>query len=266
MLVDSHCHIEMADFDADRSEMLKRAEGAGVVRILCIGTGDWRKQSMSRAGNLAEQFDFIDTSVGIHPHDAALYDSAVESEILKFADRSKVVGWGEIGLDYHYNHADQETQLRVFRRQTDLARELELPVIVHSRDAEEDTIRVLREANRMPLAGVMHCYGGSRDTARRCIDLGFFISFAGNVTFNKATNLQDVARDIPLDWLLIETDAPYLSPVPLRGKRNEPAHVKHTAQFLAELRSEPRKLIEEATARNYFRLFHEQSNGWKKLL
>ncbi len=260
MLVDSHCHIEMADFDADRSEVLKRAEEAGVVRILCIGTGDWRQHSMSRARDLADQFDFIDTSIGIHPHDAVLYDLAVETEVLKFADGRKVVGWGEIGLDYHYNHADRETQLTVFRRQMDLAWEFKLPVIVHSRDAEEDTVRVLRDASRMPLAGVMHCYGGSWETARRCIDLGFFVSFAGNVTFKKAADLQDVARSVPLDWLLVETDAPYLSPVPLRGKRNEPAHVKHTARFLAELRGEPCEGIEEATARNYFRLFHEQSH------
>lgn len=255
MLVDSHCHLEASEFDLDRLIVLERAQAAGVGRILCIGAGDWKGQSVTRAVELAQRCDWVDASIGIHPHDADYYGRDVEAQLLEVVKRPKVVGWGEIGLDYHYLHAGRETQLRVFRRQTELAYQYRLPVIVHTREAEKDTLEILNEAHRLPLAGVMHCWGGSWVMARECLDLGFFISFAGNVTFKKAADLQEVACKIPLDRLLVETDAPYLSPVPVRGRRNEPAHVQHVVRFLADLRGESLARVEEATTENYFRLF-----------
>ena len=257
MLVDSHCHIEMSDFAGDRTQVLQRAGAAGVGRILCIGSGDWKAQSMRLAAEVAEQHSEVDTTVGLHPHDAEFYGAAVEAELLARVKHPKVVGWGEVGLDYHYLHSERSAQLRAFSRQMELAYQHSLPVIIHSRSAEADTVRVLREASRLPLAGVMHCFGGSWEMAQECLDLGFFISFAGNVTFRKATALQEVARRVPVERLLIETDAPFLSPVPVRGTRNEPAHVKHVAHFLADLRGQECQDLEETTARNYLRLFRQ---------
>ncbi|MBI4456540.1 MAG: TatD family hydrolase [Acidobacteria bacterium] len=261
MLVDSHCHIEGPEFASDRSEVLQRAEAAGIGRILCIGSGDWSRGSMSQAVELAEQCELVDASIGIHPHDAECYDERVEACILSVARHPTVVGWGEIGLDYHYQRADRDTQLKVFRRQLELAYQWQMPVIIHSREAEQDTLQLLREVSRLPLAGVMHCYGGSWDMARGCMDLGFLISFAGNVTYRKATVIQDAARRVPLDYLLVETDAPYLSPMPVRGKRNEPAHVQYIVRFLEGLRGESCQRVEEATAENYFRLFKRAATG-----
>lgn len=261
MLVDSHCHIEGPEFDSDRPEMMERAGVAGVSGMLCIGSGDLKRRSMCRAAEVAEQWEPVDTSIGVHPQDASAYDAAVEAEVLSFVRHPKVVGWGEIGLDYHYGLAERETQLRVFRRQLELAYSWRLPVIIHSRDAEEDTVRTLREAARLVEAGVMHCFGGSGEMAAACLDLGFYISFAGNVTFKKATNLWDVARQIPLERLLVETDAPFLAPVPVRGKRSEPAFVQHVARFLAELRGESLSQFRETTTANYFRLFKRDRGG-----
>ncbi|MBI3939636.1 MAG: TatD family hydrolase [Acidobacteria bacterium] len=255
MLVDSHCHIEGPEFDEDRLEVLARAEAAGIVRMLCIGTGDWKRRSMQEAIRLAEQSERVDTSVGVHPHDAGWYDNSVEAEVLRLVRHPKVVGWGEIGLDYHTLHADRETQLRVFQRQLALAYQWRLPVIVHSRKAGEDTLRLLTQARRLSNAGVMHCYGGGWEMARACLDLGFFISFAGNVTFKNATDLQEVARRVPADRLLVETDSPYLAPVPVRGRRNEPVYLRHVTRFLSELRREPCARLEQASAENYFLLF-----------
>jgi TatD DNase family protein len=156
-------------------------------------------------------------------------------------------------------HAERQTQISVFRRQMDLAQRHRLPVIIHMRDAEQDTLQVLRQSPRLPLAGVMHCFGGDWQTACQCMDLDFFISFAGNVTFKKAVELQEVARKIPADRLLVETDSPYLSPEPVRGRRNEPAHVRYVVQFLAQLRGEPCQSLEETTSRNYLRLFRRRN-------
>jgi TatD DNase family protein len=255
MLIDSHCHIETEDFDADRDDVIHRAQAEGVDRILCIGTGDWNRRSVSRAVQLAENFDCVDTTTGIHPHDAEFYDEHVEKFVLQFASHHKVIGWGEIGLDYHYMHAAAEKQRLVFRRQMELARDAGLPVIIHSREAGRDTVSVLEQSPRLDPAGVMHCFGGDWEMAGRCMDLGFLISFAGNVTFKNARDLQEVARKVPLDRLLVETDSPFLAPVPVRGRRNEPAHVKHVARFLADLRDEPLERIENQTTKNFYRLF-----------
>ena len=247
----------MSQFDADRDAVLARASEAGVRRILCIGSGDWQAGSNQRASRLAEACDLVDASVGIHPHDAACFGPEAEAQLLTFLEGPKIVGWGEIGLDYYYLHADAPTQIRAFARQLDLAYERRLPVIIHSRSAEADTVAALKQARRLPLAGVMHCFGGTWETAEACLELGFFISFAGNVTFRNAAPLQEVARRVPLDRLLVETDSPFLAPVPLRGQRNEPANVAHVARFLAQLRGEDCAVLEEAASSNYFRLFGE---------
>lgn len=247
----------MSQFDADRDEVLARASAAGVRRILCIGSGDWQAHSNRQASLLAASCDFMDTSVGLHPHDAAVFGPEAEADLVAAASHPKVVAWGEIGLDYHYLHADVPTQKAAFVRQLELAYERQLPVIIHSRSADADTVEALRQAPRLPLAGVMHCFGGSWETAEACLALGFFISFAGNVTFRNAAALQAIAKRIPRDRLLVETDSPFLSPVPVRGWRNEPAHVAHVARFLAQLRGEDGEGLEDAASSNYFRLFGE---------
>src|SRR2546423_710579 len=237
MFIDSHCHIDGAEYDADREDVIARARDAGVTTMLNVGTGDPHSGAFERAVELAETHEGIYAAIGVHPHDAKLFDNAAEQRLLDLARRSEqVIAWGEIGLDYHYDHSPRDVQREVFKRQLGLVRALNLPVVIHSREADTDTISILREAlaGYQP-AGVMHCFGGSLGMAEAAIDLGFFISFAGNLTFKKAEDLRDVARELPLDRLLIETDCPYLTPVPFRGKRNEPARVVETARCLAEL-------------------------------
>jgi len=270
--VDSHCHIDGPEFDADREEVITRARAAGVEVMLNVGTGDPHSGAFDRAVGLAEKHDEIYAAVGVHPHDAKLFDDRAERHLIELVRQSKrVIAWGEIGLDYHYDHSPRDVQREVFRRQLRLARELELPVVIHSREADDDTIEILREelnesgmgvspVNHAQDAhatktGVLHCFGGSLAMARTAIDLGFFISFAGNLTFKKAADLRDVARQLPLERLLIETDCPYLTPVPFRGKRNEPARVIETARCLAELHGKEWEEIGRVTSENFSRLF-----------
>ena len=225
--------------------------------MLNVGTGDPHSGAFERAVALAESHKDIFAAVGVHPHDAKLFDEAAEQKLVNLIKKSaRVIAWGEIGLDYHYDHSPREVQREVFRRQLRLARTADLPVVIHSRAADEDTIAILREEladyNR---GGVMHCFGGSLSMAESAIDLGFFISFAGNLTFKKAESLREVARQLPLDRLMIETDCPYLTPVPFRGKRNEPARVVETARCLAELHDETLEEIGRITSENFGKLF-----------
>jgi TatD DNase family protein len=193
----------------------------------------------------------------VHPHDAKLFDDSAEQLLLKLIQQSRrVIAWGEIGLDYHYDHSPREIQREVFRRQLRTARSLGLPVIIHSREADDDTIAILREElNGYERAGVLHCFGGSLAMARDAIGLGFFVSFAGNLTFKKAEDLREVATELPLDRLLIETDCPYLTPIPFRGRRNEPAHVVETGRCLAGLHSIEVEEIGRISSENFVRLF-----------
>lgn len=237
MFIDSHAHIDGPEFDADREEVMKRARDASVSTILNVGTGDPHSGALERAVELAEQHEGIYTAVGTHPHDAKLYDDKAEEKIKGLIKSPRVVAWGEIGLDFHYDHSPRDVQREVFRRQLRAAREHSLPVIVHTRQAEEDTVGILRsEWAGSKLAGVMHCFSGSARLAERCLELGFMISFSGIVTFKKAEELRAIALDVPIQRLLIETDCPYLAPVPYRGKRNEPAYLVEVARCLAELR------------------------------
>ena len=256
MFVDSHCHVDGSDYDADRDEVIERARDAGVTTMLNVGTGDPHSGAFERAVELAEKHRSVYAAVGVHPHDAKLFDERAEQLLVDLAKRERVIAWGEIGLDYHYDHSPREVQCEVFRRQLRLARVARLPVVIHSREADDDTSAILRdELQDYDRGGVLHCFAGSLAMAQSAIDLGFYISFAGNLTFKKADDLRVIARQLPLDRLLIETDCPYLSPAPFRGKRNEPARVVETARCLAELHGKELEQVGAITSENFARLF-----------
>src|SRR5215831_15249753 len=206
--IDSHCHIDGPEYDADRESVITAAHDAGVTVMLNVGTGDPHSGTFERAVALAEQHEQIYAAIGVHPHDAKLFDEPAEQRLMNLArQRRKVIAWGEIGLDYHYDHSPRAVQRSVFQRQLRIARELKLPVVIHSREAHEDTINIMRdELVGYDRAGVLHCFGGDLQMAQAAIELGFYISFAGNLTFKKAEDLREIARQLPLDRLLIETD------------------------------------------------------------
>lgn len=261
MYIDSHAHLDGPKFDADRAEVLARAREAGLERILTIGSGTG-PGSLDCAIKIAEQHDWIYATVGIHPHEARLATEADYSEMQQLAASPKVIAWGEIGLDYFYDHSPREVQQEVFRRQMELARAAKLPIIIHCRpsnnseNAWDDTIQMLRD-HWAPsgLPGILHCFTGEWKHAQAALDIGFYISFAGNVTFPKAENIREAARKVPPDRLLIETDCPFLAPAPHRGKRNEPAFVVNTAEAIGQLRGTQKEAIGQATAANFHTLF-----------
>ena len=257
MFIDSHAHIDGEEFDADRDEVVSRARAAGVRAILNVGTGDPHGGNFERAVAVAEKYEGVYAAAGVHPHDARLYDEAAERRLLEVLRGSgRVVALGEIGLDYHYDNSPRDVQQEVFARQLRLARSESLPVIIHSREADDDTAEILnRELEGSGHGGVMHCFGGGPALAEAALALGFYISFAGNVTFKKADALHEVALTVPLNRLLVETDCPYLAPVPHRGRRNEPAYVVETARFLAELRGVSHEEMGRVTSENFARLF-----------
>lgn len=258
MFIDSHAHIDGPEFDTDRELVIQRARDAGVSRILNIGTGDPHSGVMERAVELAENNSDIYAAIGTHPHDARLFDERAEERIWKLATSSKkVIAWGEIGLDFHYDNSPREVQLDVFQWQLRLARELRLPVIIHTREAEVETAETLESHwadSKLP--GIMHCFSGSAGLAEKAVDMGFSISFSGIISFKKAEELRDVARQVPLDRLLIETDCPFLAPVPFRGKRNEPAYVVEVARSLADLRGIAIEELARITTNNFARMFN----------
>jgi TatD DNase family protein len=257
MYVDSHAHIDGPEFDQDREEVIQRARDAGVSAILNVGTGDPHSGTLERALELSEKYEDIYTAVGTHPHDARLFDDKAEQRINHLIKgSSRVIAWGEIGLDFHYDNSPRAVQMEVFRRQLMLARNAGLPVIVHTRDAENETGEILESTwagSKLP--GIMHCFSGSFALAEKAIGLGLSISFSGIVTFKKADELRAVAKQVPLDRLLIETDCPYLAPVPFRGKRNEPAYVVEVARCLAGIHEVSMEKMGEITAGNFERLF-----------
>jgi TatD DNase family protein len=262
MFVDSHAHIDGEEFDADRDEVVARAREAGVGAILNVGTGEPHAGNFERAVAVAEKYEGVYAAAGVHPHDARLYDGAAETRLLEIIRRGPpVVALGEIGLDYHYDNSPRDVQREVFAAQLRLARAEGLPVIIHSREADEDTASILRhELAGAETFGVMHCFGGGPALAGTALELGFMISFAGNVTFKKAENLREVARTVPPERLLVETDCPFLAPVPLRGRRNEPAFVVETARFLAGLRGIEPEELGRVTSKNFSRLFGIELN------
>lgn len=252
--VDSHCHIDGEAFDADRDAVVERARAAGVCAMLNIGTGSPNGDDFERAVRVAERYENVFTAIGVHPHDAKEYDDRAENYLIDLVKSSeKVIAWGEIGLDFYYDHSPREIQIEVFRRQIRTAKDLNLPIIIHSRESDAETVEILRSecAEKDFRGGIMHCFGGTAEVARDLMDIGFLISFAGNVTFKKAENLRDAARVVPLEKLLIETDCPFLTPVPFRGKRNEPALVVHTAKFLADFYAVKLESLAERTTKNF---------------
>jgi len=296
-IIDSHCHIDGEAFDADRDEVVARAKESGVAAMLNVGTGDPHSDDFQKAVAVAEKYENVYASVGVHPHDAKLYDDAAEAHLIELAKSSaKVIAWGEIGLDYYYDHSPRDVQREVFRRQIGTAKKLNLPIIVHSRDANDDTVGILTEEFRrsgdtpVPMSvastrtgaddsetsrgndfiaggtgdadksvrapsGIMHCFGGTPQMAEALMKIGFLISFAGNVTFKKAENLREAARAVPLNKLLVETDCPFLTPVPFRGKRNEPSYVVHTAKFLADFYGVEFEMLAAQTTQNFLDFF-----------
>ena len=252
MLIDSHAHLDMAEFDPDREEVLNRAREGGVTRVIAVGVD---LQSSSQALMLAKAHDFVFSTVGYHPHEAKELNPEALQRICALAEDPKVVAWGEIGLDFFKLYSPREQQLAAFERQLDLASERRLPVVIHDRDAHAEIIDALRKREKSGLRGVIHCFSGDYDLALEFIRLGFSISIPGIVTYKQATDLQEVAARIPMETLLVETDAPYLSPVPMRGKRNEPLFVTHTARKIAELRSMSIEELSARTVENTVRLF-----------
>jgi len=252
MLIDSHAHLDMDDFDADRDHVIKRAVQGGVARIVTIGID---LASSRKAIEIAQKYEHIYAAVGYHPHNADEADSKDLEKLRALASESKVVAWGEIGLDFFRRHSPPEKQVAAFERQLDIASEQGLPVIIHDRDAHTDLLRILKSRKRQ-YRGVIHCFSGNYDLAMALTDLGFCISFPGTVTYKNAVDTQAVATRIPLERLLVETDCPYLTPVPFRGKRNEPLYVKHTAEKIAQLRKLDFEDLAQATSANTIRLFN----------
>ncbi len=254
MLVDSHCHLDFEQLSTQIDDVLRRAKLAGVGHMLTIGT---KLRQFDGVRNIAEQHDNIHCSVGIHPHEAEEEGADVTvQKLLDLADHPKVVAIGETGLDYFYEHSPRDIQKQSFRIHIEAARQSGLPLIVHTRDADEDTIEILHEEYaRGPFSGVIHCFSSGWEVAEKSMEIGFFISISGIVTFKAAQDLKDHVTRIPLDRLLVETDSPYLAPVPNRGKTNEPAFVAHTAACVADLKQVPAQELADKTTENFFKLF-----------
>ncbi len=251
MLIDTHCHLDMEAFDNDRDEVIKRASDAGIKYIINAGTD---REGNIRGLEMFREHPYIYSAAGIHPHDAKKLDYSLYKELAKWIKEPKVIAVGEIGLDYHYLHSPKGVQIEAFRRQIALAQDAGLPVIVHSREAKNDTLRVLRE-EISDSTGVLHCFSGDTDMAKKAMELGFYISLAGQVTFRNARVMREIAEFVPDEFLLIETDAPYLSPEPMRGRRNEPAFLKHTAEVIAGIRGITVADLARITTLNAMKLF-----------
>jgi TatD DNase family protein len=254
-IIDSHAHLEFPQFDADRDAMLARARDAGIETILAIGSGT-ASDRLDAAIPFAEKYDWIYATMGVHPHESKLATEEWFTELARLARHPRVLAWGEIGLDYFYDHSPRDVQRTVFERQLVLAREANLPVVIHCRDAWPDGLRILEENWRVTgLGGIFHCFTGSLADAQRGLDMGFLISFSCNVTYPKMAHLLQTAAALPLDGMLTETDSPFLPPQAIRGKRNEPANVVEVARALANVRNLAPEEIAQATAANFRRFF-----------
>ncbi len=256
-LVDSHCHLDFPDFAEELDAVVARARASGVGRLLTICT---RLSKFDQVLNIAERFDRMFCSVGVHPHEAAHEPDIALERIVTLAKHPKVVGIGETGLDYYYDKSPRDRQQEVFRLHIEAARQTGLPQIVHSRDADEDTVKLLREGAETggrsgDLRGVIHCFTATQYLADAALEIGFLISLSGIVTFKNAEALRHVAKSVPLNRLLVETDAPYLAPMPMRGKRNEPSFVRHTAAYVADMLGVPFAELAARTTANFERLF-----------
>jgi TatD DNase family protein len=254
-LVDSHAHLEFPQFDEDRQAVLERAREVGVELLLAIGSGSG-PQRLDAALPFAEEHDWICATVGIHPHDAKDVTEEHFGRLDELARHPRVIAWGEMGLDYYYDHSPREVQKEVFIRQLGQAERAELPLVIHCRDAWADCLGILEEKWKPTgLGGILHCFTGTREDAERGLAMGFMVSFAGNLTYPKMQHLRDTAAVLPIESLLIETDSPFLPPQKLRGKRNEPANVLEVARTLGNVRNSSGERIGEATAENFCRFF-----------
>lgn len=254
MLFDTHAHLNDAKFDADREQVIERAHNEyNVSRIVNVG---YNRETIPSCLELAETYDFIYAAVGWHPHDAKRMRDEDLHWIEQLTSHEKVVAIGEMGLDYYWDNSPRDMQADVFRKQIALAKKVKLPIIIHDRDAHEDVVRILQEEQAQDVGGVMHCFGGDWDIAKQCLELGFYIGFGGPITFKKADDVRDVVRKVPLDRLLLETDCPYLAPVPKRGKRNESGYVAYIAQKMAEIRSMDIDQLAAQTMENACQLFN----------
>jgi TatD DNase family protein len=253
MLVDSHCHLEFPDFAPEQDQVIARARAAGIGHMLTIST---RVDQFDVIARLAEAHDDISCTIGTHPHSADDEVDVTTEQLVELAKHPKVVGVGETGLDYYYDNSPREIQQEAFRRHIRAAIQLDMPLIVHTRDADADTIRILREEGTgTRLSGLLHCFSSSAQLAEEALDFGFYISFSGIVTFKNSGSLREIAKAVPLDRMLVETDAPFLAPIPKRGQRNEPAYVVHTAATLADLHNIDVATLGERTSANFFTLF-----------
>jgi len=262
-LIDTHCHVDVDDFDADRGEVIGRAADNNIAAMLTLGTD---MASSSRCVDLAERHPGVYAAVGLHPNDAGKYEEGLWLELERLAAHPKVIAWGEIGLDYHWDFATKEQQFRIFRRQLAIARDLDLPIVVHIRKAHADTLAILSEPAFADVTGILHCWSGNLDDARRGIGLGYLIGIGGPLTYKKST-LPEIAAELPWESLVVETDSPYLAPVPKRGKRNEPALVRHTFDRLVALKGDRSA---ETAARtlwaNFRRLFPRFTDDYETAL
>jgi TatD DNase family protein len=253
MLFDTHVHLNAEQFNEDLEEVISRAKEAGVGKMVVVG---FDRPTIERAMELVERYDFLYASIGWHPVDAIDMTDEDLVWIEELSSHSKVVALGEMGLDYHWDKSPKEIQKEVFRKQIHLAKKVKLPIVIHNRDATQDIVDILREEGAEEVGGIMHCFSGSPEIAQECVDMNFYISLGGPVTFKNAKKPKEVAKEIPLERLLIETDCPYLAPHPNRGKRNEPAYVKLVAEQIAELKGISLEEIEAVTTENANKLFN----------
>ena len=258
-LFDTHCHLDDPRLSRELDAVLERARAAGVHRITTIGCAQDVGSARSAVDIASRHSDWVTATVGVHPHDAKHLDEELAERVTDLTADPLVVAVGETGLDYHYNHSPKEAQRRAFRAQIGIARRVGKPLVIHTRSAPDETLAILREERANEVGGIIHCFSEGPEFAAAALDLGFVSSFSGIVTFNKAKAVQEAARRQPLDALLIETDAPYLAPVPRRGKLNEPAYVAYTASFVAELRGDDLESLQEATYQNALRVFGMQT-------
>jgi TatD DNase family protein len=252
MYIDTHCHLDFPEFDSDRDEVIRRAQEAGIEAVVNIGSS---LQASRKSLELASRHDFIYAAIGIHPHEADRFDKEQENELAALLKQEKAVAVGEIGLDYFKNYSQGPNQRKLFRALLKLAKEADLPLVIHSRNAQADTLAILKEESVG--RAVVHCFSGGEDFLKECLALGFFISFTCNITYRNAADLRNLVKMTPLDRLMLETDAPFLAPEPLRGKRNEPLHVRTLAEEISRIKEIPLDEVAEATTKNakgFFRL------------
>ncbi|MGB9630194.1 MAG: TatD family hydrolase [Thermodesulfobacteriota bacterium] len=252
MWIDSHAHLEMPEFKKDLKEVLQRAKATGVEYIFTVGTGekDWQATL-----EIAESYSMVYALLGVHPHHAKEIDEQTYLILKHLCQNGKVKALGEIGLDFFRNLSPREIQLKRFREQIELAKELNLPIVIHDREAHQETLEILKSEKAHECGGIIHCFSGDYEMAKTCIDMGFYISIPGSITFKNAERVREVVKRLPLNSLLIETDAPFLTPEPFRGKRNEPSYVTYTAHRIAEIKKVPLEKVAESTVENTLKVY-----------